>query len=289
MKETKKNVNNNIHLYGYINSVSMKESEVEVKLPDGTSEKKTRTAINLNVSTLEQYQKDGKFVNDRTFHDVVLFTFDPETVKAFQEVDKKIQSKEEKKREQTISLSGTMVNKKGSNEIRIIAKEDSIDLNVEQADKEVRNRAELVGNIGSVKLYEDKNFATVSLIHHFRPEDAEKELETTLQVRIDGDRKHSKDTYEALKNGELGVGDFVKVGGQLHNNNYMKDEKKVYSTALDLTSAELLHKKGEKKAESAEVKEEAKPAKKAAAKKAEAPAKKAETKKAVSRKKGVKM
>lgn len=289
MKETKKNPNNNIHLYGYINSVSMKESEVEVKLPDGASEKKTRTAINLNVSTLEQYQKDGKLVNDRTFHDVVLFTFDPETVKAFQEVDKNIQSKEEKKREQTISLSGTMVNKKGGNEIRIIAKEDSIDLNAKQADKEVRNRAELVGNIAAVNVYEDKNFATVSLIHHFRPEDAEKELETTLQVRIDGDRKFSKDTYEALKYGQLGVGDFVKVGGQLHNNNYMKDEKKVYSTALDLTSAEVLHRKGEKKAESVEVKAEAKPAKKAAAKKAEAPAKKPETKKAVSRKKGLKM
>lgn len=277
MKETKKNNNNYVHLYGYINGIRMNEFD-----KDG----KKMTAINLNVSTLETFKKDDQFVNRRTYHDVSLFTDDKKTIKAFKDIAKNM---ENDKGPQTISLDGTLVNKEGMNDVRIIAKEDSIDLNAKQADKEVRNRAELVGNIAAVNIHEDKNFATVNLIHHFRPEGAEKEFETILQVRIDGDRKFSKDTYEALKNGELGVGDFVKIGGQLHNNNYTKEEEKVYGVALDLTSAEVLHKKGEKKAESAEVKEEAKPAKKAAAKKAEAPAKKAETKKAVSRKKGVKM
>lgn len=277
MKETKKNNNNYVHLYGFINGIRMNEFD-----KDG----KKMTAINLNVSTLETFKKDDQFVNRRTYHDVSLFTDDKKTIKAFEAVSKNM---ENDKGPQTISLDGTLINKEGTNDVRIIAKEDSIDLNAKQADKEVRNRAELVGNIAAVNVYEDKNFATVSLIHHFRPEGAEKEFETTLQVRIDGDRKFSKDTYEALKNGELGVGDFVKIGGQLHNNNYIKEEEKVYGVALDLTSAELLHKKGEKKAESVEVKAEAKPAKKAAAKKAEAPAKKPETKKAVSRKKGLKM
>ena len=78
----------------------------------------------------------------------------------------------------------------------------------------------------------------------------------------------------------MGVGDFIRVSGQMHNNNYTKGETKVYGMVLDANSTELLYKKGEKVAEKAEQKVEKKAEKK--------PAKAAEAKpkKAASRKKG---
>lgn len=279
MKETKKNKNNNVHLYGYINNIRMNEYEREGK---------KMTAINLDVATLETFKKGDEFQNRRTYHDVSLFTDDKKTIKMFKDIEKDLAK--EGAKAHTISMDGTLVNKEDSRDMRIIAKEDSIDVDVKQADKEVRNRAELVGNVAAVNVFEDKNFASVNIIHHFRPEGSDKEFETSMQVRVDGDRKFSKDTYEKLKSGEIGVGDFIKVGGQLHNNNYTKEgEEKVYSVALDLTSAEVIRKKGEKKAEGVEKKAEAPKEKAAPKQKAEPKEKATPKKKPVSRKKGVTM
>lgn len=276
MKETKKNPNNNLHVYGYINGVRMQDA------------KEGRTAINLDVASLETFKAGDEFKNKKTYHDVVIFTDDKKVIDKFAAMGKDLEENRARKDEKgfkpavhTISLDGVIVNKEKSQDLQVMVKDSGFELDVKQADKEVRNRADIVGNIASVKMYEDKNFASVTLMHHYRPEGAEKEFETTIQVRVDGDRKFSQKTYEALKKGELGVGDFIRVGGQLHNNNFENEKGKVYSMALDLTSSELLHKKGEK----AEVKAETKTEKKPEAKK-EA---KTEKKKAVSRKKGVKM
>lgn len=276
MKETKKNQNNNTHLYGYINGVRVNET--------GSG----KTAVNLDVCTLETFKNDkGAFENKRTYHDVVMFTENKEIIEKFiaigEAVEKNRQMKDEKNfkpETHTISLDGVLLNKKDSRDLQVFCKEDGFELDVKQADKEIRNKTEFVGNIASVQMHEDKNFAVVTVMNHFRPSEGE-ERETALIVRINGDRKFSKETYEALKKGEMGVGDFIRVGGQLHNNNFENEKGKFYGMALDLTSSELLHKKGEKKEEKAEVKKE--PAKKAAAKKE---TKKAEQpKKAVSRKK----
>lgn len=287
MKETKKNNNNNAHLYGYINGVRMNDFE-----RDG----KKMTAINLDVVTMETYKVDGNFQNKRTYHDVVLFTDDQKLIKSLAAIATDVTANREnrdvegfKPKTHTISVDGILVNKensiKGSDKayttLQFVASEPSIDLDVKQADKEVRNRAELSGNIAKVNIYEEQGFATANLVHHYRPDGAEKEFETSIQIRVDGNRKFSKETYEALKKGEMGVGDFIRVGGQLHNNNYENEQGKRYGMALDVTSSELLHKKGEKQ----EVKAEKKPAKKAE----EKAAKKAEPKKATPRKKGVKI
>lgn len=288
MKETKKNSNNNVHLYGYINGVRMNEYEREGK---------KGTAINLDVATIETFKDDSGFHNKRTFHDVVLFTEDKAIIDRFAAIGNDLAKNLENKDVQgykptthTISVDGILVNKENTikgtentyDTLQVVANGPSIDIDVKQADKEVRNRAELVGNIARVNVYEDKGFATATVIHHYRPEGSDKEFSTTLQIRVDGDRKFSKKTYEALKSGEMGEGDFIRVGGQIHNNNFENEKGKRYGMAMDVTSSTILRKKAQKE----EVKEAPKADVKEAANKAEK--KPANTKrKATSRKKGV--
>ena len=80
----------------------------------------------------------------------------------------------------------------------------------------------------------------------------------------------------------MGEGDFIRVGGQIHNNNFENEKGKRYGMAMDVTSSTILRKKAQKE----EVKEAPKADVKEAANKAEK--KPANTKrKATSRKKGV--
>lgn len=260
----RKKFNNNAHLHGYINDVRMNEMD------------NGRMAINLDVVTIETYKKGDEYVNNKTFHDVALFTDKKETIEKFAAIAADIkanrenrENKEYKPKTHTVSLDGIIVNQenvvKGTDEkyqsVQILTKDGSIQTDVKQADNEVRNHAELVGNIASIKMYEDKGFAVMTVMNHYRPEGSEKEFGTTLQVRVDGERKFSKPTFEKIQKGELGVGDFVRVGGQIHNNNYEKDGGKRYGMALDLTSGEVIKKKAEKVEKKAEKAEKAAPKK----------------------------
>ena len=294
MKETKKNNNNQVHIFGYVNDVRMNEME------------SGKTAINLDVVSLEQYKdKDDKYQTRRTYHDVAIFTDDKKLIEKFSKIGADVENNRAnrevegfKPETHTISMDGILVNKsnklgdtdKTYRTLQILGNEASIDLDVKQAENEVRNRAEIVGNIADINLHEDKKFAVVTLMHHYRPEGSEKEYETVVDVRINGDRKFSKEAYEAIVKGELGKGDFVRLGGQLHNNRFENEEGVRYGVSMDLTSYALLkksQKQAEKAGEKVEVKEEKKAAK-AASKKA-APKKEAAPKKATPRKKGVRM
>ena len=290
MKETKKNANNYAHLYGYVNGVSMNDFE-----RDG----KKKTAINLDVVTLESFKKDDTFQNKRTYHNVALFTDNQELIDKLSAIGADVAANRENKdvkgytpKIHTISVDGVLLNMentiKGSGQtydtLQFLAKEDSIDLDVKQAEKEIRNRAEIDGFIANVNIYEDKKFATADVIHHYHPKGSNEDFETKLQIRVDGGLKFSQKTYEALKSGEMGVGDLIRVGGQLHNNNYENEKGKHYRMALDVTSSELIRKKVEKKEVKAEEKAEVKAEKKPAKKEAE---KAAPKKKATPRKKGV--
>ena len=194
----------------------------------------------------------------------------------------------------TISVDGILVNKEnklGSSEetyrtLQVMANEPSIDLDVKQDENEVRNTTKFVGNVARIDLHEDKKFAVVTVVHHYRPEGSEKDFETAVDVRINGDRKFSKAAYEAIVKGELDKGDFVRMGGQLHNNRYETENGTRYGVSVDLTSYEMLKKKEAKKEEVAKA-----PAKKATSKKTakKENAEKAAPKKATPRKKGVRM
>lgn len=266
MKEKVKNPNNLSHLYGYINGVRVNEME------------NGRTAINLDVVTLEQFkrEKEGKTETRRTYHDVALFTEDKEVIKAYKAIAADVENNKANRnvegfepKTHTISVDGILVNKKDSKDLQLLATVDNIALDVKQAEKEVRNSAKIVGNVAAIRLEEDKKFAVVTLIHHYRPEGAEKEFATTIDVRVNGDRKVGAPTYEQILKGELAKGDFVRMGGQLHNNSYTpKDsEEKRYTMVIDLTSSEILkHKEAVKE----EVKEEKKPEKATSRKKGSA-------------------
>ena len=274
MKEsTKKNQNNQVHLYGYINGVRMNEYGEEGK---------KKTAIHLDVCTLEQYRdKNNEFQTKRTYHDVTVFSDDPKVIEQFKAIAADCEKNEAnrnvegfKPETHSISMDGILVNKNDSRDLQIVASPDSIDLDAKQAQEEVRNSTKLVGNIAKIALHEDKKFAVVTLIHHYRPEGAEKDFETTVDIRVNGDRAFSKKAYEAIVNGELGKGDFVRMGGQLHNNRYETEKGTKYGVNLDLTSFEMLKKK---EAVKEEVKEA--PAKKAEPKKETKAAKKATSRK----------
>lgn len=279
----KKKMNNNVHLYGYINDVRINPTD------------SGKTAINLDLVTLETYKdkESGEYQNRRTYHDVSMYTTDEKVIAKYKavEADAKENIKNRdvegyKPKTHTVSLDGLLVSR-GDREHVVLVKPENAVLDVKQAENEVRNRADIVANIGTINLYEDKGFAVMSVAHHYRPEGAEKDSDTWLNVRVDAERQYSKETYKAIVAGDIKVGDFARLGGQIHNNRYTDSKgNKKYEIALDLTSYEKIEKKqaqAEKAAEKVEVKEDKVPAKK------EAPAKKEEAKKANSRKKGIKM
>lgn len=279
MAETKRKPNNQVHLYGFINDVRINPTE------------SGKTAINLDVVTLEQYKdrQSGEYQSRRTYHDVPMFTEDQKVVdqyKAVQADCKENAANREvegyKPKNHTVSLDGIAI-QKGEQDIAILAKPENVRLDVKQEENEVRNRADIVGNIGSIDLFEDKGFATMSVAHHYRPEGAKEDSATWLKVRVDAERKYSKPAYEAILNGDLKKGDFVRLGGQLHNNRYTNAQgEKKYSSALDLTSFEKIERKqAEAKTEKVEVKEDKAPAKKAETK--------AEKKPSSRKKAGIKM
>jgi hypothetical protein len=279
MKEsTKKNQNNQVHLYGFINGVRMNEFG---------DEGKKKTAINLDVCTLEQYRdKDGEAQTKRTYHDVAIFSDDAKLIEQFKGISADCEKNVANRNVEgfnptthTISMDGILVNKSESRDLQIIASPDAIDLDTKQDKEEVRNSSKLTGNVANIALHEEQKFAVVTLIHHYRPEGSEKEFETVVDVRISGDRKFSKGAYDAIVKGELGKGDFVRMGGQLHNNRFETDKGTKYGVNLDLTSFDVIKKAAAKKEDV-----KAAPAKKADAKKGEKETKVA--KKATSRKKG---
>jgi len=263
MEKSTKKYNNNVHLHGFVNGVRM----------NGTDSGKT--AINLDVCTLESYRdKEGKPQNKRTYHDVVMYTDDKKLVKTYEKLAAACEKNRENKDVKdfkpeihSVSLDGILVSKKDNN-FQVLVGSDKIQLDVKQADREVRNRAEIVGNIASINVYPDKNFATASIANHYRPEGAKESIDTFVPIRISGDRKFSQPTFEALKKGELEVGDFIRVRGQIHNNNFEGENGTRYGMAIDVTSSELIYKKGAKQEQKAEAKKgqktEKKPAQKAA-------------------------
>lgn len=282
MKETTKNQGNDLHLYGYINGVRMNE------VSEG------RVAVTISVATIENFKQGEENKSRRTFHNAVLFTSDKDLIAKFEAIKAATDKNREnqgvegfKPETHTISLDGFLVKRENSfgedgqkyDSAQIMVKEDSVDLDVKQAENEVRNSARLSGNIGSIRIVEDKDFADLSIIHHYTSKDG-RENELPIHVRVNGNRRDGKQVLEDLKAGKIKVGDFIRIGGQLRQNNYEKEgEGKRYGLAVDMTTFKMLKQK-----EAVAVKEEVKTAPKAAPKAQKAPAQKPQ-KKATSRKK----
>lgn len=286
MKETKKNLNNNVHLYGYINDVRINTLE------------NGRTAVNLDITTMEAYKdKAGEYQHKYSHHDATLFTSDAATVEKFSAVAADLKANEENKgvegykpKNHTVSLDGMLVNRsnkfaesdKEYQTLAVVVREDSIDLDAKLAENEPRNRVDFSAYIAKVNVYEESKFAQLSMAHHFRPKDSEKEYTTWMNVRVDGKNPYTKNAYESIVKGEINIGDSVQVAGQLKDNTFESSLGKKYGNVIDMGSVKMLKSKKAQE-QKAEQKPAEKPAEKAEAKKAET--KKAEPKKAQPKKK----
>lgn len=311
MEKTNKNANNNVHLLGFINDVRINP------VKDGLM------AINLDVVTSEMYRKDrsnpeSELQTKRSYHDVAIFTEDAKFIEKFQKIAADLGENRQnrdvegyKPKTHSVSLDGILVNKentvKGTDAtyrtLQILADAKNVSPDVKFEKGEVRNSAMLVGNIADIRMVEDRKLAVVTLIHHYRPKDSEKEFVTTVDVRVNGARKVGAEAYAAIQNGEIGKGDFIRTGGQLHNTRYDVQpgegrenvtEGTRYGVSLDATSFKVLSQKkdesqAEKAAEAPEVKEEKKEEKKAATKKATSRKAAEGAKKAPAKKAGIKM
>lgn len=263
----KKNNENNVHLLGFVEAVNVRDmngNKVEGAITPG------RHAINLAINTVELYGEKENRQRKTTRHSVVYFTEDLNTIAKYADLGKALDKyreaykadpkTEEKKPVHQIRVDGFLVPEKsqGFETIRIIAKEVTLDAKREK--EEVYNSVTLKGNIGNIDMRDD--FAVIQVAHNFpEQEDKEKREPVWLDVRVSGERKGAnKEVFDALKAGELKKGDFVVVGGQLHNRNYEvgkegEEKTKRYDFTLDMSRFQKLERK---EVESVEVKEEPK-------------------------------
>lgn len=305
--EKNQKYNNNIHLQGYINDVRMNE------VGNG------RTAINLDVATEVSFVKkndkgEDVRVRPKTYHDVVLFAEDKALIEKFSQIAADVKNNNEnrdvegfKPTAHLVSLDGLLLNKTREIEyldennepkmgtyrtVQVFVLPEKIAIDQKRGEKEVRNYAQVAGNIMDIKVYPDKKFATLQIMNHYKKDD-EHEFETALDVRISGSNPYTKKAYESLEKNEIGIGDFIRVGGQMKNNRVVNNAGKTrYGMIMDMGSFELLRKR-EAKAETAAEEQKAAPKqepekepKKATSKKAapkQEPKAKKETKKGIRR------
>ena len=287
-----KQKDNKVHLYGFLN---------EIKSANDFEGKKS---FLMDVATVENWQDNAENWQSRTsYHTVSLLTGDKKIIKGLEkakvDLDNNIANRDTegfKPKTHTVSLDGSLTTKKSTSDEGVeyfnpvaVADAESFKLDVKRQENEVRNRAELKGNIANIDMKD--GFAKISIATHFyvpgestnHKGETKPYTEVTKYIETKVDEKRLPKTFAQLKNGELGIGDLVSVNGQMHNNRYKEKESGIYrdKVDIDLKGFNLIAKKGEKKAQAEEKTE-----KKAEAKKE---TKKAAPKKATPRKKGVSM
>lgn len=270
----KNKIENNVaHVYGYVNDVKVIESKGKTPL------------FAMKVVTEEFY---GDHEVKRTFHNVNLSTADKALVKQLKGISKDLQS--ENASAHTISCDGILAirqNEKDGVTYRnaiIVADADSVKLDSPKEKNEVRNFAELKGNISALEMRD--NFATLTVAEHFfvpgesvnaKGETLPYKRETTF-IKAIISKERFPEAFKMLEDGTIQKGSLVSVRGQMHNNDF-EDGKGVkrYEIQLDLTKLTPIVKK-EKESQSEAATQKAAPKKAATAK---AAPKKAKSKKAL--------
>lgn len=271
----KQNQNNKVHIYGFINDVKVADTKTGAK------------AFFLDVTTRESWPKDKEDKskgNDSksTYHKVSLVTDDKKAIKQLEKVAKDIENNNAnretegfKPKNHTASIDGTLVTRENTDEKTgvkyynqlILTSVEGMALDTKQGEKESRNSAEFKGNIGDIDMKD--GFAIISIAtHYYAPGEAENYKgetkpyhEETRYIRTKVNEKFPKKIFEALKNGEIEVGDLISVKGQMHNNNY-KDKEGINrrNIIIDLRSVKLVAKKDQKEEAAKEEKAEKKAA-----------------------------
>lgn len=300
----KQRPNNNVHLHGFVNDVRINATE------DGS-----KHFVNVNLATYEQFKNNaGEKERKYTFHNVNLVTSDPKIVKQFEEVRDALANNYENREKEGFepkvfkaSVDGTLVTKENEKDgikyynPMVIANADDFKLGAKRQEGEAMNTATFKGNIANIDMHD--GFALVSIAtHYYAPGESQihtgetkpyTEKTSFVQTRIN--ESFRPETFKAMKNGEIEVGDLIEARGQMHNNNYTdKNGIKRNGIIVDLNNMNVLAKKQSQGVKEAEKKTETK---KETATKKTAAAKKTAPKKAVSQKpkqataakKGVKM
>lgn len=279
-----KKADNNVHLYGFVNDVRMSATE------DGS-----KNFININLATYEQYTNNaGEKERKNTFHTINLVSSDPEVIKQFEEVRTALTNNYENREKEGFepkvfkaSVDGTLVTRENEkdgikyyNQV-VVANADDFRLGAKRQEGESMNTASFKGNVANVDIHD--GFALVSIAtHYYAPGESQihtgetkpyTEKTSFVQARIY--ESFRGETFQALKKGDIAVGDLIEARGQMHNNNYTdKNGIKRYGIIVDLNKMNVIAKKQVKVEKEVEKKAETK---------------KAAPKKATSNKKGPKM
>lgn len=251
--------NNQVHLNGFVKNVEVVNFE-------------DKNFFNVLVGTSETIPgKDPKY----TTH-MVKVNAEGELAEQLKGI---AESKDEK---HSISLDGHLVanEKDGKKFFYVSADAASVALDSKIQKGESRNTISIEGNVARLENYPEHGLAVASIaVKYWVPGESTNykgetqpytEKANFLEVRINQNRL--PETYEQLTSGAIAVGDLIGIRGQMHNDTYEKDNKKVYSMKIDANKVEIIAKKGEKKnqAEETAQKTEKKTEKKAVAKKTEA-------------------
>lgn len=262
---------NKVHLHGFVNEVRINEAE------------NGKHFIKVNLSTYEQYKDNaGEKQKKYTFHTVNVVTENPETIAAFKDARATLENNYENREKEGFepkvilaSVDGKLITKESERDgvkyvnQEIIANEEDFKLGAKRQEKESMNTAYFKGNIASIDMHDD--FANISIAtRYYVPGESENYkgetkpyTEKTSFVRTRISENFRREAFNAIKNGEIEVGDLVETRGQMHNNNYTdKNGVKRYGIIVDLNRIEVVAKKQKQ----AEAKAETKTEKKAEAK-----------------------
>ena len=273
MKEKVKNPVNNQHIYGLIVGVRFGVTK------DG------QTGINLRTATDNKSEK-----HPYSHQNVKMFTKDEAVIAEYKALESILavpsdQRTKEQKSKLRVSLDGAVVNGegrvKGSDKtyetLEVLTRPDKVRLGVDKQEGETRNRLDMIGKVGSVDFFNDKNgkeVARVRVASDFYPRDNEKEKQTTWDTAfVREDNRFAKKSFQDLKSGAVKKGDTIDLSGQLDESERVFNGEKQYQNCVYANSLKAHVKKEaqtQTEAKSQEVKATEKPAQ------AAAPAKKTE-------------
>lgn len=282
----KKNSDNKVHVHGWMNNVT------ELNAMDN------KKSFFIELATVENYKDNaGDYQAKKTYHKINVVTDDKAAIEKLEGIAADLQMNYEnreaegyKTKTHEASFDGILITRKNTvdnvdyyNSLIVSSVED-MKLDCKQEKDEVRNAAEIKGNIAKIDIHDD--FAVIRVAtHYFAPgEGVNYKGETKpyhdetsyVDTRLSGSFR--KKEFEAIKNGAIEVGDLVNVRGQIHNTKYTdKDGVNRYNVVVDLNKVELIAKAKKNQSETEEKKVE------------EAPKEAPKAKKATSRKKQVSM
>lgn len=270
---------NKVHIYGYLNSVSGPF--------DASKKNPEKKGFFLHIADTETYKdKDGNDVKIVNSHSVKIVTDEEKYINKLIELQKdcednramrnntEIPDKEKKYKTHFAAVDGGITSsspKKDDSNAEadaesvkyspyfIITNTDNIrfDQRITEMDKKLPNFIEFSGNMTEPKYSKGNEFADFGVaVRRVSQDKNGKEYEETHFINVQVSNKYRPKTFEAIKEGKLGKGDFIKVSGILKEEQFTnEDNVRVNVTRVDAEKVMVKIKKGQKKAEAEEVKE----------------------------------